>query len=224
MWWVIAGVVVLGAALSGSIVSNVEQPAYRILDKQGDIEIRDYPPMIVAETRTVGERQAAINEGFRAIADYIFGHNAGSRKVAMTAPVLQQSEEPAASPAAAGSISGSESGSAAGSAPTPMAPTANAAATWSVRFIMPAGSTMDNLPAPANPAVRLREVPGQRIAAIRFSGTADADSVAANTSALTRFIADKGLHALAPPTYAFYNPPWTLPFMRRNEVMIEVAR
>jgi DNA gyrase inhibitor GyrI len=212
MWWVIAGVVVLGAALSGSIVSNVEQPAYRILDKQGDIEIRDYPPMIVAETRTVGERQAAINEGFRAIADYIFGHNAGSRKVAMTAPVLQQSEEPAASPAGAGS------------ATTPIAPTANAAATWSVRFIMPAGSTMDNLPAPANPAVRLREVPGQRIAAIRFSGTADADSVAANTSALTRFIADKGLHALAPPTYAFYNPPWTLPFMRRNEVMIEVAR
>ena len=95
MWWVIAvlAVVLLGAALWGPIVSNVEQPEYKVAQSCGNIEIRDYAPMIVAEAEVTGERREAIGKGFRLIADYIFGNNTASKKVAMTAPVTQQASE-----------------------------------------------------------------------------------------------------------------------------------
>ena len=92
-----------------------------------------------------------------------------------------------------------------------------------VRFVMPANYTMDTLPRPNNDAVKLEKVPGKRFAVIRFSGMAGEASLKDHTDELNAFMKDKKLNALSPPTYAFFNPPWTLPFLRRNEVMIEVA-
>ena len=87
MWWLIAvvAVVLLGAALWGPIVSNVEQPKYHVVESSGNIEIRDYAPMIVAEAEVAGDRRDAIGKGFRIIADYIFGNNTSAQKVRMTA-------------------------------------------------------------------------------------------------------------------------------------------
>ena len=95
MWWLLAvlGVVLLGAALWGPIVSNVEQPKYQIAESSGNIEIRNYPPMIVAEAEVSGDRRDAIGKGFRTVADYIFGNNTTAQKVPMTAPVTQQGSE-----------------------------------------------------------------------------------------------------------------------------------
>ena len=91
--WIIAAVVAAGAVLSGPIVSNVEQAKYEVVEAHGAIEIRDYAPMIVAEVDVTGEREPAIQQGFRMIADYIFGNNISAQKVAMTAPVIQQPSE-----------------------------------------------------------------------------------------------------------------------------------
>jgi SOUL heme-binding protein len=63
----------------------------------------------------------------------------------------------------------------------------------------------------------------KRLAVIRFSGTAGEDSLRRHTKELDEFISAKNLKAISAPTYAFYNPPWTLPFLRRNEVMVEIA-
>jgi len=95
VWWVIAilTVVLLGAALWGPIVSNVEHPKYTLIDRSGNIEVRDYAPMIVAETEVPGERREAIIKGFRLIADYIFGNNIAAEMVPMTGPVTQRSSE-----------------------------------------------------------------------------------------------------------------------------------
>src|SRR6476620_10801641 len=94
MWWIIfVGVLLLGAVLWGPIVSNVEQPKYSVVASEKDIEIRNYAPVIVAETEVAGERDKAISEGFRTIANYISGNNLSSQKVAMTAPVTQQASE-----------------------------------------------------------------------------------------------------------------------------------
>ncbi len=95
MWWMIVGmaVAVLAGALWGPIVSNVEQSKYQVVEKHDNIEIRDYAPMVVAETEVSGERDKAISEGFRTIAAYIFGDNTSAKKVAMTAPVTQQGSE-----------------------------------------------------------------------------------------------------------------------------------
>ncbi len=204
MWWAIAGLVLLGGALAGPIVSNVEQPKYEVVSAAGNIELRDYAPMIVAEVEVKGAREPAIQEGFRIIADYIFGNNVSAQKVAMTSPVTQQAGEKIAM-----------------TSPVTQEGDGN---TWRVRFVMPASYTLETLPRPANPAVSLREISGVRRAVVRFTGLAGQDSLARHTDDLTHFIAANGLQAAAPPTYAFYNPPWTLPFLRRNEVMVDVVK
>jgi len=203
MWWIAAAVVAIGVTAWGLVVSNVEQAKYEVVESQSDIQIRDYAPMIVAETEIPGARKEAISQGFRVIADYIFGNNTRKQNVAMTKPVNQQPEEKIAM-----------------TAPVTQQ---GASGRWTVRFVMPASYTMDTLPSPNNAAVKLEEIPGKRFAVIRFSGTAGEASLEDHTDELNAFIMGKKLNALSPPTYAFFNPPWTLPFLRRNEVMIEVT-
>jgi DNA gyrase inhibitor GyrI len=202
--WIVAVLILISAALWGPIMSNVEQAKYTVIEKHGDIEIREYAPMIVAETSVSGNRETAISDGFRAIADYIFGNNVSAQKVAMTAPVIQQSTSEKIAMTA------------------PVTQSAEGKA-WLVRFVMPASYTMKTLPEPVNKAVQLREVPASRYAVIRFSGMGDQKSLEKHTSALEAFIKEKSLESISEPTYAFFNPPWTLPPLRRNEVMIEVA-
>jgi hypothetical protein len=204
MWWVIAGLVVLGGALWGPIASRVEQAQYTVVMREGNREIRDYAAMIVAEAEVAGEREQAIREGFRLIADYIFGNNAPAQKVAMTAPVTQQRTEriPMTAP-----VTQQGSGT-----------------TWVVRFVMPARYTLEALPKPNDSRVQLREIAAKRFAAIRFSGAARPESLARRTEELLAFVRAQEMEALSTPTYAFYNPPWTLPFLRRNEVLVEVAK
>jgi len=201
--WLVAGILILGAALMGNIMSNVEQAKYEVVENHDNIEIRNYAPMIIAEVEVAGERKEAINQGFRLIADYIFGNNAPAQKVAMTAPVLQQPNQKIAMTA-------------------PVTQQANGNS-WKVRFVMPANYTMATLPKPNSNAVQLQEVASKRFAAIRFSGMASDDSLKQQTDKLSSFIAAQKLTAVSAPTYAFFNPPWTLPFLRHNEVMIEIA-
>jgi DNA gyrase inhibitor GyrI len=201
--WVIATLLILGAAIWGPIVSNVEQARYQVVERNDNIEIREYPASIVAETEVSGERNLAIGQGFRTIADYIFGNNNSVQKVAMTAPVTQQRVEtlPMTAPV-------TQQGD---------------GLTWRVRFFMPAGLTIETLPRPNNPSVKLKEISGKRFAVIGFSGVASQESVKLHMEELNRFVRAKHLNASSAPTYAFYNPPWTLPFLRRNEVMLEIA-
>lgn len=192
------------AAISWSILgSDVETPDYALISKTGNIEVRSYAPMIVAETTVEGDREEAIQRGFRIIADYIFGSNRSSDKVAMTAPVTQQSSH-----------------SIAMTAPVTQQAEGNL---WKVRFVMPSKYTMETLPQPVNSQVVLIQVPEKRFAAIRFSGLAGKASLENHEAELRQFISENGLKSGNSPEYAFYNPPWTLPFMRRNEILIELA-
>ena len=206
VWWILGllAVLLLGAALWGPMASNVEQPKYTVAERSGDIEIRDYAPMIAAETEVTGDRREAIGKGFRIIADYIFGNNTASKKVAMTAPVTQQGSEKIAMTA-------------------PVTQQGNGQS-WRVAFIMPSEYTMDTLPKPNNAAVELKQIPAKRFAVIRFSGMGRQESLDRHTKELEAFLQEKNLTPLSAPTFAFYNPPWTLPFLRRNEVLIEIDR
>jgi SOUL heme-binding protein len=192
-WWIVSGALAGGLALAaaswGPIVSNVEQPKYTVVETNGNFEIRDYEPMIVAETDVTGTREFAIREGFRTIADYIFGNNLASQKIAMTAPVMQRGD----------------------------------GHTWDVRFIMPASYTMETLPRPQNMAVNLKSTQRARFAVVRFSGIAHQKNLQRHTEQLRNLIKEKSLNSVSEPIYAFYNPPWTLPFLRRNEVLIEIS-
>ena len=201
IWWAIAGVIVVGASW-GPIVSRVEQAKYDVVETHGNIEIRDYAPMIVAETEVMGDREQAIEKGFRIIADYIFGNNSPAEKVAMTAPVIQQ-----------------ESTKIAMTAPVIQQ---GDGTTWTVRFVMPSSYDLESLPKPNNNAVKLTQEKGKRFAVIRFAGMGKTDSLKRHTEEVIAFIEEKKLKPVSAPIYAFFNPPWTLPFLRRNEVMVEI--
>jgi hypothetical protein len=198
-----AALLAIAAATAGPIMSRVEQPEYKVTSSQGSIELREYGAMIVAEAEVKGERKAAITEGFRLIAAYIFGANKPSAKISMTAPVQQQAKQTIAM----------------------TAPVTQKASDgdWTVSFIMPKGWSMDTLPAPTNKRVKLVPVPAKRMVVIRFSGTADDRSIATKTAELRKYAADHTLSVIGEPALAFYNPPWTLPFLRRNEIILGLA-
>ena len=94
---------------------------------------------------------------------------------------------------------------------------------WIIRFIMPASYTLDNLPTPNDPKVRLVSLPPKRLAVVRFSGLVDDNDVEQQTAVLRAFIAKQKLTAIGTPSLARYDPPWTLWFLRRNEVMLEIT-
>lgn len=191
--------------LAWSIIgSRGERPKYSVVSVKNNIEVRDYAPMIVAEVETTGEREEAINKGFGILADYIFGNNKSSAKVAMTAPVTQQASRKIAmtAPVTQQSIDGK----------------------WQVRFMMPSNYNLSSLPQPRNAAIQLNEVPSKRFVVIRFSGIATESVLKENLEKLQDHIREENIKTGSEPTYAFYNPPWTLPPMRQTEIMIEISK
>jgi len=93
---------------------------------------------------------------------------------------------------------------------------------WKVNFVMPSQYTLETLPKPNNPLVKIKPIPAKKFAVIQFSGLVDEEKVAKKVTDLEQWISTKQLKVLGNAELAIYNPPWTLPFLRRNEVMIEV--
>jgi len=179
-----------------------EEPDYKVTLQAGAFEIREYPELIVAEVSVSGDRSEAVSAGFRQLAGYIFGGNSRRQSIAMTAPVIQ-------APAAGETIAMT----------APVIQTASADA-WIIRFVMPGSYTLDTLPAPNDLSVHLKKIPPLRFAVVQFSGLANEPDIEKNTAELNEFVATYRLVVVGPPSLARYNPPWTLWFLRRNEVMI----
>lgn len=181
---------------------NTGQPDYQLLSADGRFELRQYPALLVAETIQTGSRDSALNRGFRELADYIFAKSRSGDEIAMTAPVIQTREKIPMTAPVIQDQAGRES--------------------WRTRFIMPPRYSRTTLPKPAE-GVTIAEIPPRRVAAVRFSGTADDVALATRESELRRWIAARGLQVLGEPEYAFYNSPFIPPFLRRSEVLIRVA-
>ncbi len=199
--------VLTGASLAACSVVGVreaEEPAFSIVERVGAVEVRQYAPRIAAETSVDGGEMEARSTGFRRLAGYIFGNNRSRAKVAMTAPVAQAKEAIAMT--------------------APVAQARGASGQWTIRFFMPAKYTMETLPQPLDPAVRLVPVPGETMAVLRFSGSTAPEAVEAKER---RVAADAPGQRWQPTGAAvawFYDPPWTLPPFRRNEVAVPVTR
>ena len=209
--------IAIASILAGPMMSDVEQAKYTVVESHGTIELRDYEPLIAAEVEVTAPRKEAISQGFRMIADYIFGNNKESGKVAMTAPVIQQL-------GFAPEVKGAPKKLSKGQPAEDVKKAYDACGTWHVRFVMPASYTLATLPKPNNDAVKFSHVPAKRFAVIRFAGLAENDSLREHTTELTEFTKSKKLKTVGEPSYAFYNPPWTLSPLRRNEVMIELVK
>ena len=202
--WVLAMLACV-ATFSGAAMA-VETPPYKIVLHDGAFELRDYPALVVAEVTVQGTQKEAGSSGFRLLAGYIFGANKKRQGIAMTAPVAQQASSEKIAMTA------------------PVAQTQSAAGTWVVRFTMPSAWTLQTLPIPDDSRVTLRKTDAARFAVRRFSGLAQADDVEDETRDLLASVKSRDLRAVGAVSLAQYNPPWTLWFLRRNEVMVEVAR
>ena len=90
-------------------------------------------------------------------------------------------------------------------------------------FMIPAEYALEDLPEPEDQRVSFREAPAYTAAVIQFSGWASADKADENWQQLRQFLIAEGIDITGEPTLNQYNPPWTLPFMRRNEIIVPVA-
>jgi hypothetical protein len=182
--------------------AETEEPRYSVVDKIGVIEIRQYGQRLAADVIVQGDEESARSNGFRLLADYIFGNNAARAKIDMTAPVAQERSEKIAMTAPVSQAREGEG--------------------WRVRFFMPSKYSRETLPRPNNPAVQIVEVPGETMAVLRFSNSRSSEAVAKQTAALLRGLEGSRWVVAGLPVTWLYDPPWTLPFFRRNEVAVAV--
>lgn len=198
-------VAVMAVMMSATLAparADTEEPRFTVVDKVGAIEIRQYGPRLAADVIVQGDEEDARSNGFRPLADYIFGNNTTRTKIDMTAPVAQERNEKIAMTAP---VSQTREGSA-----------------WRVRFFMPAKYTLETLPKPNNPAVQIVQVPGETMAVLRFSNSRSTEAVAQRTAELLRGLENSRWIVAGAPVTWLYDPPWTLPFFRRNEVAVAV--
>lgn len=191
-----------GCSLFG--IRSVEEPRFQVLLKEEDKEIRSYPPLIIAKTFIEGDYETNSSKAFRKIANYIFGENIAEQKVSMTSPVIQQ---PAKEEIAMTS---------------PVVQRQDSKG-WYMYFIMPSKYNLENLPKPKNPEVLIESLPKQTHAVLSYSGFTTSDKIQKYGRELVQWAKSKNYEVLSTvPRSARYNPPWTLPFLRHNEVHLEV--
>ena len=186
---------------------GTEQPRYDVLEQIGEnIEIRQYGSRVAAETIVdISKSDNARGEAFRLIAGYIFGANKTSEKVAMTSPV--EITSPGTKIAMTTPVEVDKSDN-----------------ELVMRFFLPSKYSIEQLPEPSDPQVKLIQIPSTKVAVLRFTGSTGDPAVTARTAELISAIQSTKWTVAGPATAFFYNPPWTLPFLRTNEVVIPVAK
>ena len=182
-----------------------EEAKYTVVKKDDSFEIRDYAPHVLAEIIVEGELENAGSKAFNSLFRYISGDNHTRNKVAMTAPVSQQPVSQKINM----------------TAPVGQQRVDNK---WAVSFMMPDSYTLETLPVPDNSNVTLRQVPAHRIASVRYSGFWSEKSYLENKSQLETWINKNKLLIVGDAVWARYDAPFTPWFLRRNEILIPVAK
>ncbi|NBV77257.1 heme-binding protein [bacterium] len=205
----IIGIVVVGGLFLWSAtaywtVRGIEEPAYTVIEKRKGYELRKYNSYIIATARVRGTYREALNQGFRIIAGYIFGGNTKREGIAMTAPVQESSSEQIAM-----TVPVKEEGS---------------DTERSISFVMPKQYTLATLPKPNDDRVKLTEVQARTMAVLSYSWWAYPSRVESKKQELITLLQRDSVQATGTVEAAFYNPPFTPPFMQRHEVMVEVVR
>ncbi|MDX2445586.1 MAG: heme-binding protein [Desulfobacterales bacterium] len=196
---------VTGCSVVG--IRTTEEAIYTVLAEYDPIEIREYEELIVVETDVNASYDEAGNIAFKKLFGYISGENVSQSKIAMTAPVISKERNPGTGEKVAmtSPVIGEKQGQG-----------------WRYSFVLPAGYTLETAPLPTNPEVNLAVIPRKKVAVIRYSGLWREPAMREKSDELVEWIQTNGLESLSTPRSAGYDPPWTLPFLRRNEILIDV--
>jgi len=194
------------------IIRGVESPDYEVVSQhESGYEIRKYAPYLIAEVEVEGDFDSAINNGFRLVADYIFGNNQAAEPVAMTTPVLEGEVDEAL---------GGDGEAIAMTTPVLEGETMSGKRT--VAFVMPAKYTLETIPKPNNSQVQLKEIDAKTVAVLQFGFFPTANRVEKYKAKLQALLTEQGIEFVGTPKFAGYNPPFSFPFLIRNEVQLEL--
>jgi len=182
----------------------IEEPKYKIDTKTEVYEVRKYEPTLVAENNVDGGFETAGSKSFRILADYIFGNNKSKSKIAMTAPVTQEVKSEKIAMTAPVSMSKKDAG-------------------FLVQFTMPSHFTLETIPEPNDPRVKIKEIPSRRVAVFSYSGSWSEERYQEKLKFFLEALKKDGLHTVGEPVFARFNSPFTIWFLRRNEIWIEIA-
>jgi effector-binding domain-containing protein len=198
-----AGLLTVATTAQVQSAEEISGPKYEVTGLlNGGIEIRRYDPRLVAQVKVEGEERSSLNKGFSILAGYIFGKNKRRDRIEMTAPVLAEPEQiPMTAPVVA----------------------SNSGNLLTMSFFMPPEYSLETLPEPQDARIQLRLIPEQRYAAIRFSGSWNPKEFERQAERLRDVLQQNKLQIAGSPINAYYNPPFTLPFLRRNEVLLPLA-
>ena len=188
----------------GNAAMAIEEPAYEVLLETKYYEVRRYAPYIVAEVDVDDDFKRAGNSAFRVLAGYIFGDNEPQQKMAMTAPVESGKGVRMNMTAPVTSQAGNSDGP------------------YTYAFVMERKYTMDTLPAPDDPDIRLVQRPERVMAVHRYSGTWSEERYQEHEKILLDALAEDRVATTGRPVFARYNAPFTPWFLRRNEIMVEI--
>ncbi|WP_186644502.1 SOUL family heme-binding protein [Fluviispira vulneris] len=183
-------------------MAKSEEAKYKVTVSDGAFEIREYAEMIVAQVETSGEQKDALQEGFFLLANYIFGNNTTQKKIPMTAPISRRSEKIPMT--------------------IPVIQKRSGEVNWQIEFIMPAFFNLENIPIPNNSRVQLIERDIQNFLVVRYKGRNTKKNIQIHLDKIILYAQEKNIKIKGPFFLAYYNPPWTLPFFRRNEIMFEI--
>jgi len=190
--------------LPGNAAMATEEPVYEVLLETRHYEVRRYQPYIVAEVDVDGDFKGAGNSAFRVLAGYIFGDNEPQQTMEMTAPVESTKGVRMNMTAPVTSQAG------------------NGDEPFTYAFVMERKYTMDTVPKPDNPDIRLVQRPERVTAVHRYSGSWSEKRYQEHEKILFDALAADRIKTTGSPVFARYNAPFTPWFMRRNEIMIEI--
>lgn len=178
----------------GEAAMAIEEPRYTVLVSDPPFEWRRYAPFTVAQTHIEGGFDAASRSGFRRIAAYIFGDNVQADAASQRKIAM--------------------------TAPVTVVPESEG---WRMHFVMPSAENLQTLPQPLNPRVQLRAVAAHEVVSVRFSGFTTESSIQTQTERLRAWAKTKNLRLSPVAQVARYDDPFTLPWNRRNEILIDLA-
>ena len=180
-------VVVIGAVIAGYMTSRAgyETASYRVVQSSGNFEVRQYPPLVIAETSMTGGDNNSFGRLFR----FITGGNAANQKISMTTPVFMS----------------------------------GVATNSKMAFVLPSKIEPSAVPQPSDGAVTIRKIEGGHFCVYRYSGGRSGTKESDAIEQLRSWMQSQNLPAQSEPIFAFFDPPWTPPFLRRNEVMIRTV-
>lgn len=188
--------------LSSRSEASTHEVAYQVKESDRNFEVREYGPRIVAEVEVSGTREKALNEAFQTLAGYLFGKNRPQSPVELSKSVSDSKAKVKLSMT------------------VPVTTQSVGQDTIRMRFFMPSDYTIDKLPVPEDKRVKVFELPAQKIAVLRFSGSARKYNFDRHLVTLKKLMESKGLTAGGEPYEAYYSPPFTPVFLKRNEICV----